>query len=104
MAKKTEVIVEVETITIGDQIIEKDKVTPSIYFEYVKGLKQKVDYSEYDKIIDTALTMLEKAKITGQTSMAKELTHHLELALKELDVAKDGFDIFVNRKDIERFH
>ena len=47
--------------------------------------------------------MLKKTKVTGQTSMAKELTHQLELALRELDAAKDGFDIFVNRNDIERY-
>jgi len=86
----------------GTMIAEKD-ITPSMYFDYVKGLKNEVDYQEYDLVIDSALKMLEKTKITGQTSMAKELTHQIELAFRELAAAKDGFDIFVNRKDIEKY-
>ena len=54
-------------------------------------------------IIDTTLTMLKKTELTGQTAMAKELAHQLELAIRELDAAKDGFDVFVNRKDIEKY-
>jgi hypothetical protein len=92
-----------ETITIGDKVYDKDSVTPSAYFEYVKGLKQNIDYEEYDIVINTVLDMLKKTKITGQTAMAKELTHQLDLALKELNAAKDGFDIFVLRKDIEKY-
>lgn len=98
-----EIVNEVKYIDIGDKSYPEDQVTPSIYFEYVKGLKQQVNYAEYDIIIDTALKMMEKTKITGQVNMAKKLTHQVELALRELDAAKAGFDIFVNRKDIERY-
>ena len=100
---KTEEVLDVEVVTVGDQIIDKDNLTPSVYFDYVKGLKQKLNNEEYDIIIDTTLKMLKKTKVTGQTAMAKELAHQLDLALRELDAAKDGFDIFVNRKDIERY-
>lgn len=93
----------IETIMIGDKYYNKEDITPSEYFDYVKGLKKKVEYSEYDIVIDTGLKMLEKTKITGQTEMAKELTHQIELALRELDAAKKGFDVFVDRKDIEKY-
>ena len=88
---------------VGDRAIEDNDITPSTYFDYVKGLKQKFDKNEYDLIIDTTLTMLKKTKITGQTAMAKELTHQLDLALRELNAANNGFEIFVNRKDIEKY-
>lgn len=93
----------IDVITVGDQVFDPQSVTPSVYFNYVKNLKQKLNKEEYDIIIDTALTMLNKTKITGQTAMAKELAHQVDLALRELDAANDGFDIFVNRKDIERY-
>ena len=96
-------VIEVQTEQIGDTIYDSDKVTPSLYFDYVKGLKNKVEFEEYGLIIDNTLKMINKAKITGQTSMAKRLTHQLELALRELEAAKKGFDIFVNRKDIELY-
>ena len=99
----TNEVIEVQTEQIGDTIYDSDKVTPSLYFDYVKGLKNKVEFEEYGLIIDNTLKMINKAKITEQTSMAKRLTHQLELALRELEAAKKGFDIFVNRKDIELY-
>ena len=96
-------VIEVQTEQIGDTIYDSDKVTPSLYFDYVKGLKNKVEFEEYGLIIDNTLKMINKAKITEQTSMAKRLTHQLELALRELEAAKKGFDIFVKRKDIELY-
>lgn len=101
--KKEEVAETTEVIMLGDKAYDKDNLTPSAYFDYVKGLKQKLNYEEQNIIIDGALKMLKKTKITGQTEMAKELTHQVELALRELDAAHDGFDIFVNRKDIEKY-
>ena len=71
-------VIEVQTEQIGDTIYDSDKVTPSLYFDYVKGLKNKVEFEEYGLIIDNTLKMINKAKITEQTSMAKRLTHQLE--------------------------
>ena len=47
--------------------------------------------------------MIEKCKITKQTTMAKELAHQVELALRELNAANEGFEIFVDRKAIEKY-
>lgn len=103
MARNDNDVKVVDTITIGDQVYDKDSVTPSTYFEYVKGMKQKLVNHEHEIIIDTALTMLKKTKLTGQTEMAKELTHQIELAMRELEAAADGFDIFVDRKTLEKY-
>lgn len=92
-----------ELITIGDVAVNPEDVTPSHYFDYVKGLKQKLNHDEYNHIIDEALTMMKKCKITGQVEMAKELAHEVDLCLRELDAASKGFDVFVNRKDIELY-
>lgn len=92
-----------DTVMIGDKAIDKDAITPAVYFDYVKGLKEKLNQEEYNIIIDTSLKMLNKTKITGQTAMAAEISHEVELALRELDAAKEGFDIYVNRKDIEKY-
>ena len=98
-----EEIKALDTEIIGDKVVNKDDVTPSTYFEYVKGMKNKLNKAEYNIIIDTALKMINKCKITKQTAMAKELTRQVELALKELEAANKGFDIYVNRKDIEKY-
>ena len=101
--KKDEVVKDIETVTIGDVVYNKDEVTPSAYFEYVKGLKEKLNNEEYNLIIDTTIKMLKKAELTKQTEMAYKLTEELKLALRELDAAKAGFDIYVSRKEVEKY-
>lgn len=92
-----------ETEIIGDKVYNIESVTPSVYFDHVKSLKETLDRNEYNIIIDQALKMIEKCKITKQTAMAKELTHQVELALRELNAANEGFEIFVDRKAIEKY-
>ena len=102
-AKTTEVLGAEDTVQIGDKVYNIKDITPSVYFEYVKELKQKVEFNEYEIVIDSALNMLKKTKLTGQTAMAKELTTNLEKLLKELEAVKNGFNIFILRKDLERY-
>ena len=92
-----------EVVAIGDKLIDEDSVTPSHYFEYVKGLKNKLDTEEWQLIIDNILKMIDTCKITGQTEMSKNLAHQADLALRELKAANKGFDIYVLRKDIESY-
>ena len=88
-----------ETEIIGNKAVDADSVTPSVYFDHVKSLKETINREEYNIIIDSALKMIEKCKITKQTAMAKELTHQVELALRELNAANEGFEIFVDRSN-----
>ena len=101
--KTTEALGAEDTVQIGDKVYNIKDITPSVYFEYVKGLKQKVEFNEYEVVIDTVLNMLKKTKLTGQTAMAKELTTNLEKLLKELEAVKNGFNIFILRKDLEKY-
>jgi hypothetical protein len=96
-------MVKTDTVKIGDKEYNKSEVTPSVYFNYVKGLKKKIDDEKIALVIDQALKMLNKCKITKQLDMAEEITHEVEVALRELDAAKKGFDIYVNREDIENY-
>ena len=98
MDKKT-----IETEIIGDTAITSYNITPSTYFEYVKGMKDKINDTDQQLVIDNILKMIEKCKITNQTAMAKRLSHQAKLAIRELDVAKQGFDVYVDRKVIEKF-
>jgi len=103
MNDNKQVVAEVNTVEIGGVMYNEDQITPSVYFDYVKGLKEKLNNEEYDIIIDTTCKMLNKAKLTGQTDMAKRLTSELELAIREVKVAKEGFDIFIPRKEVEKY-
>lgn len=93
----------VDAQVVGEKMVDEADITPSTYFDYVKGLKEKLNKEEYNIVIDSTLKMIQKCKITKQTAMAKELTHQLELAIKELEAANKGFEIFVSRKAIEKY-
>lgn len=95
--------VDVELVRIGDVEYPKDQVTPSAYFEYVKGKKQNLDSEEQEKYIDSCLAMLKKFKITGQTSLARDVVNKFDIATKELHAAKEGFNVYVYRTDIELY-
>ena len=95
--------IEQKSIEVDGVLYSEDEITPSIYFDHVKGLKNKVDNEEQQLVIDNALKMINKCKLTKQTTMAKELSHQVDLALRELNAARRGFDIFIYRKDIESY-
>ena len=95
--------IEQKSIEVDGVLYSEDEITPSIYFDHVKGLKNKVDNEEQQLVIDNALKMINKCKLTKQTTMAKELSHQVNLALRELNAARRGFDIFIYRKDIESY-
>ena len=77
----------IETEIIGDAAVATDNITPATYFEYVKGMKDKINDTDQQLVIDNILKMIEKCKITNQTAMAKRLAHQAKLAIRELDVA-----------------
>lgn len=104
MSDKNEMVAADATmVEIDGKLYPENEINPSIYFDHVKGLKNELNTEEQNLIIDNALKMMNKCKVTKQTYMAKELAHQAELALRELHAAKKGFNIFVNRKDIEKY-
>lgn len=104
MSDKNEIVAADTTmIEIDGKLYPESEINPSIYFDHVKGLKNELNTEEQNLVIDNALKMMNKCKITKQTAMAKELAHQAELALRELHAAEKGFNIFINRKDIEKY-
>lgn len=99
-----DVVKDVKLVKLGDMEYPEDQLTAAEYFEYVKGLKQTVDDDYLQLVIDNGMKMIQKCKITRQTDMAKQIAHIVDVALREIKVSRDyGFNIFVSRKDIERY-
>lgn len=92
-----------ETIEIGGTIYNVDDVTPSVYFEHVKNSKKDIEDENLQVVADNCLTLLNKAKLTGQTSMAKKIFFEYEIIMKELKAASFGFNVIVYKSDIEKF-
>ncbi|MDF2880162.1 MAG: hypothetical protein K0R54_719 [Clostridiaceae bacterium] len=86
-------------------IMEKNKkeLTPTEYFDNVKGRKQQITDEELLSIYDNCLTLAKKYTTTGQVSGLRKLMFHLETIEKERNIVKMGINTFVYRDDIEEY-
>lgn len=82
---------------------QKKELTPSEYFEIVKGRKQTVTDDDLSRIYDNCLELLNKYKITGQRSAMRKLLFHLESIEAEREIVKMGINTFIYRDDIEEY-
>ena len=82
---------------------EQKELNPSEYFEIVKARKQTVTDEDLSKIYDNCLELLNKYKITGQTSGMRKLLFHLESVEAEREIVKMGITTFIYRDDIEEY-
>lgn len=80
-----------------------EELSPSEYFELVKGKKNRIDDETLNQIYNNCLILLNKYKATGQNKAAKKLIFHLECIEKEKEIIKHGIQTFVYRDDIEEF-
>ena len=102
--KEKEEVKEVkETIEIGGQIYDKDSLTPTVYFNYVKDMKKNIADENLQAVAENCLALLKKTQITGQTSAAKKIVDQYSLIMRELKAASFGFDTIVYKSDIEKF-
>lgn len=78
-------------------------VTPSEYFDYVKGRKVEATDSMLQKIYDNCLELLNKYNSTGQIKAMKKLMFHLNNIERERELVKLGVNTFVYKSDIEDY-
>lgn len=91
------------SVQIGDKYYNEEDLTPTVYFDYVKGMKKDIEDENLEKVADNCLILLKKAKITGQTAQAKKIVDQYNLIMKELKAASFGFNTIVYKSDIEKF-
>ena len=100
----TEVSTEVkETVQIGNKVYNLDDVTPSAYFEYVKGQMDTITDVKLKGIYANTSTLLKKYMITGQTEAAKKLVNQLDILERELKLINLGINKVVFKQDIELY-
>lgn len=100
---ENEAISTVDTIEIGGVFYEQDKITPTIYFNYVKDMKKDIEDENLQIVADNCLALLKKTKVTGQTKAAKKIVDQYTLIMRELKAASFGFNTIVYKSDIEKF-
>lgn len=89
-----------EELKVNEQL---EELTPSQYFDMVKAKKHTITDEGLLKVYDNCLELLNKYKITGQTSAIKKILFHLECIEKEREIVKAGINTFIYRDDIEEY-
>lgn len=92
-----------DTIKIGDKYYNKDDISPTVYFDYVKGMKKNIEDENLRSVADNCLVLLKKTKITGQTPMARKIFNQYSVIMKELRAASFGFETIIYKSDAEKF-
>lgn len=82
---------------------ETTTLSPSEYFDLLKGKRQEVTTEELQALYDNACSMMNKYKITGQRSGAEKLYKFAQVCEKELRAVAAGITTYVSRKDIDDY-
>ena len=83
--------------TVQEQLAE---LTPTQYFEMLKGMKKEVTEEDIENVLNNCLELMKKPKITGQKKMAQKIYEQSQILMRELKAIKAGFDTYVLREDI----
>lgn len=89
--------------TKKDETAEKKTMSPSEYFDLLKGKREKATRETLQNLYDNACALMNKYKITGQRTGAEKLYKFAEVCEKELKAVDAGIDTYVNRKDIDEY-
>lgn len=79
------------------------ELSPSDYFEILKGRRKTITDEELLQFYDNALSLVNKYKITGQVEGIKKLIFLIETVEKEREIVKLGINTFVYREDVEDY-
>ena len=82
---------------------EKEKLTPSQYFDYLKGAKKKITLDILKESFDVFVVLAEKYKRTGQIESLKKLCFLSDALVKEEKLIELGITTYVYRDVIEDY-
>ena len=86
--------------------VKKDgeiKLSPSEYFEKIKGLKAECDSDEFLPILEIAEKQLKQFTLLKQTEAARITTNYIKMVKKEIEIIKAGFTTYVLKEDVEKY-
>ena len=77
------------------------EITPSQYFDYLKGAKQNITTEELKKSYDAFIKLAEKYQKLGQVESLKKLCFLADTLVKEEKLIELGINKFVYKDTIE---
>lgn len=106
MTKKkesTKAVFEEKELTEEQKKEQETVLSPSEYFEKIKGKMEEEVPDNVRQVYDVAVKQMKKFLITGQKSAAKDLYARCLYLEKEIKLLETGITKYVNRKDIENY-
>ena len=82
---------------------EKEVITPSQYFDFLKGAKQNITTDALKNSYDAFLVLAEKYKKLGQVESLKKLCFLADVLLKEEKLIELGITTYVYKDTIEDY-
>ena len=97
--KKKEEVVATEVTEVKEEV----KLTPSQYFDIIKGMKQEATEESLIKVLELCEKELKRFQITKQTEAARITTNYVQMLKKEIALLKAGFTTYVLKEDVEKY-
>ncbi len=82
---------------------QKQTITPSQYFDYLKGAKQTVTTEALKASYETFIALGEKYNKLGQVEAMKRLVFLVETLIKEEKLLELGVNVFIYRDVVEEY-
>lgn len=79
------------------------RIGPKLYFSYVKSKLNKTQLKKLKSRLTKLQTLVKSAEETGQKALYEEFSKMLVVAVRESEAAACGHDVYVNKKDINKF-
>jgi len=84
--------------------VEKEKgISPRLYFSFVKSKLSKLDQDLLKRRVKKLQTLIKSSSDLGQDALYEDLLTQLAITIREQEAAVCGYDIFISKKDIDKF-
>jgi len=89
--------------TQSSQPGQTKRIGPKLYFSYVKSKLNKTQLKKLKSRLTKLQSLVKSAEETGQKALYEEFSKMLVVAVRESEAAACGHDVYVNKKDINKF-
>lgn len=91
---------------LEENVLAEEKgtdLTPKEYFDILKGSAEKADEEQIQVLLNNAVKLINKYRITGQKEGAKKLYNFALLCEKELKAVKYGITEYITRYTLDEY-
>lgn len=83
--------------------IVRKRIGPKLYFKYVKSKLTKVQQGKLKSRLQKLQKMVKDADEVGQKALYEEFSKMLVVAVRESEAAACGYDVYVNKQDVDKY-